>query len=149
MSELASQYDVHPTVIRTWKHLIEPCHADLSIRPQSELVGLNRSTWYYEPVGESSFNLYLMRLIDTKYLERPFFGWRRMTAYLWEAGHSVNHKQVRRLMQKMGLEALYPKPRSSQPEAGHTIYPYLLPNLAITGTNQVWCATSPTSLCAQ
>lgn len=103
-------------------------------------MGLNRSTWYYEPAPETELNLHLMRLIDAKYLERPFFGWRRMTAYLQETGHSVNHKRVRRLMQKMGLEAIYPKRRTSQPGEGHKIYPYLLRNLAITGANQVWCA---------
>jgi putative transposase len=101
-------------------------------------VGLNRSTWYYEPATESDFNLHLMRLMDAKYLERPFFGWRRLTAYLRQEGYPVNHKRVQRLMQKMGLQAIYPRPKTSQAAAGHKVYPYLLRNLAITRVNQVW-----------
>jgi putative transposase len=122
------------------RQLIEPGHAELSIRRQCELVGLNRSSWYYEPATESAFNLHLMRKIDALYLKRPFFGWRRMTTTLQKAGYPVNHKRIRRLMQKMGLQAIYPKHRTSQPGEGHKIYPYLLRNLAITGADQVWCA---------
>lgn len=118
--------------------MIEPGHADFSIRRQCELVGLNRSSWYYEPASETEFNLHLMRLIDATYLERPFFGWRRMTISLQREGYAVNHKRVRRLMRKMGLQAIYPKPKTSQAGQGHTIYPYLLRNLAITRVNQVW-----------
>jgi putative transposase len=102
------------------------------------LVGLQRSTWYYEPAVESALNLQLMRLMDAKYLERPFFGWRRMTDYLQKEGYRVNHKRVRRLLGKMGLQAIYPKAKTSQAAAGHKIYPYLLRNLAITRVNQVW-----------
>jgi putative transposase len=79
-----------------------------------------------------------MRLIDAKYMERPFYGWRPMTDYLRRQGYVVNHKRVRRLMRKMGLQAIYPKPRTSQSAEGHKIYPYLLRNLAITRVNQVW-----------
>jgi len=101
-------------------------------------VGLSRSTWYAEPASETAFNLHLMRLIDAKYMERPFYGWRPMTDYLCRQGYVVNHKRVRRLMRKMGLQAIYPKPRTSQSAEGHKIYPYLLRNLAITRVNQVW-----------
>ena len=118
--------------------MIEPGHPEFSIRRQCEIVGLNRSTLYYEPASETDFNLHLMRLIDAKYMQRPILGWRRMTNYLQRQGYVVNHKRVRRLMQKMGLQAIYPEPRTSQPAEGHKIYPYLLRNLAITRVNQVW-----------
>jgi putative transposase len=118
--------------------MIESEHPQLSIRHQCELVGLNRSTFYYTPAQESDLNLHLMRLIDTYYTKAPFYGRRRMTAYLRGAGYGVNPKRVRRLMQKMGLQAIYPKRRTSIAAKGHKVYPYLLRNLAITRPNQVW-----------
>lgn len=118
--------------------MIEPNHPDLSIRRQCELVGLNRSTYYYEPAGESEFNLHLMRLIDEQYLKTPFYGWPRMTAYLRRKKYPVNHKRVQRLMQKMGLQAIHPKRKTSVAGQEHKIYPYLLRNLEITHPNQVW-----------
>jgi putative transposase len=119
--------------------LIEPEHSQLSIRRQCELVGLNRATFYYLPVPESAFNLHLMRLIDEQYLRTPFYGWPKMTAYLnKQRGYQVNHKRVQRLMHLMGLQAIYPKRRTSVAAKGHKVYPYLLRNLAITRRNQVW-----------
>jgi len=112
----------------------------LSVRRQCELLGLNRSTWYYEPVPESAANLALMRRIDEQYLRRPFYGSRRMAAWLRSEGESVNRKRVQRLMRRMGLEAIYPKPRTTLAGAGHKIYPYLLRNVAVTRPNQVWSA---------
>jgi putative transposase len=103
-------------------------------------VGLNRSTLYYEPAQESALNLELMRLMDEQYLKTPFYGWPRMLAYLQRLGHNVNHKRVRRLLQKMGLQALYPKPKTSVSSPAHKIYPYLLRGLEITHVNQVWSA---------
>ena len=120
--------------------MIEPNHPNLSIRRQCELLGLNRSSYYYAPAGESAFNLHLMRLIDEQYLRTPFYGWPRMTAYLRREGYAVNHKRVQRLMQIMGLQALHPKRRTSLPGQGHKIYPYLLRGLEITHPNQVWSA---------
>jgi putative transposase len=122
--------------------MIEPEHPELSIRRQCELVGLNRSTLYYTPAGESELNLHLMRLIDEQYTKTPFYGYLRMTAYLRRPphGYQVNHKRVQRLMQKMGLQAIYPKPRTSIAAKGHKVYPYLLRNLSITRPNQVWSA---------
>ena len=120
--------------------MIELEHPQLSIRHQCELVGLNRSTFYYTPAGESDLNLYLMRLIDKQYTKTPFYGWPRMTAYLRREGYTVNHKRVQRLMSKMGLQAIFPKPRTSMAAKGHKVYPYLLRNLAITRPNQVWSA---------
>jgi len=122
--------------------MIEPGHPQISIRRQCELVGLNRSTFYYTPAQESELNLHLMRLIDEQYTKTPFYGYLRMTAVLRRPPHryKVNHKRVQRLMQKMGLQAIYPKPRTSNAAKGHKVYPYLLRNLAITRPNQVWSA---------
>ena len=114
----------------------------MSIRQQCELVGLNRSTYYYSPAAESELNLALMRLIDEQYTRTPFYGRRRMTAFLRRPPHGyvVSQKRVRRLMRKMGLQAIYPKRRTSMAAKGHKVYPYLLRDLAITYPNQVWSA---------
>ena len=127
-----------PDTVEAKRTMIEHDHPDVSVRRQCELIGLNRSTAYHQPAGESEYNLRLMRLIDQQYLETPFYGWPRMTAYLRRKGHKVNHKRVQRLMQLMGLEAIYPKPNTSKPAPGHKIFPYLLRGLAITRPNQVW-----------
>lgn len=123
--------------------LIEPGHPTLSIAPQCELVGLSRSGDYYAPAGESAENLYLMRMIDEQYLKTPsneyrLYGSRRMTAWLQLQGYQVNCKRIRRLMRLMGLEAVGPKPSTSRPAPGHCIYPYLLKDVDITRTCQVW-----------
>lgn len=100
---------------------------------QCVLLGLPRSTWYYSGQGESAENLALMRRIDEQYLQTPFYGSRRLAVVL-----GVNRKRVQRLMRLMGLEALYPKRRTTRPGAGHKVYPYLLRNVAIERPNQVW-----------
>jgi putative transposase len=102
------------------------------------LVGLNRSTYYLKPASETEENLMLMRLIDEQYLERPFYGSRRVREHLCGLGYEVNRKRVQRLMRKMGLEALYPKPKTSQASAAHKVYPYLLRDLEIVRPCQVW-----------
>jgi putative transposase len=96
-------------------------------------VGLARSSWYYEPARETAENLALMRQIDEEYLRRPFYGSRRMALAL-----SVNRKRTQRLMRVMGLEAIYPRPSTTQRHKDHKIYPYLLRNLAIRGPDHVW-----------
>jgi putative transposase len=118
--------------------LIEPGHPVLSIRRQCELLGLSRSTWHYQPATESAENLRLMRLLDEQYLRRPFYGSRRMQLWLRGQGEQVNRKRVQRLMRKMGLEAIYPKPRTTQRHAQHRIFPYLLRGVEIVRINQVW-----------
>src|SRR5450432_4302365 len=110
----------------------------LSVRQQCELLGLSRSSYYYEPATESVENLALMALIDREYTAHPFLGSRGMTSWLRREGHEVNRKRVQRLMRLMGLEAVYPKPRLSVGGAGHKVYPYLLRNVAIERVNQVW-----------
>ena len=115
------------------RRCIEPDHKQLSSVRQCELLGLARSTWYYRPAGESAENLALMRRIDEQYLRTPFYGSRKMAEVL-----GVNRKRVQRLMRVMGLEAIYPKRRTTWPGAGHKIYPYLLRNVEITRPDQVW-----------
>jgi putative transposase len=121
--------------------MVEIAHPHLSIRRQCALLGLNRSSYYYQPATESPLNLTLMRLIDEQYLRTPFYGYLKMTQYLRQKeGHQVNAKRVYRLMQLMGLRAVYPRPRTSQPGINHTIYPYLLRGVEINRPNQVWSA---------
>src|SRR5882672_10105935 len=98
----------------------------LSVSQQCELLGLSRSSFYYEPATETAANLALMALIDREYTAHPFRGSRGMTAWLKRDGHAVNRKRVQRLMRLMGLEAVYPKPHLSVGGAGHKVYPYLL-----------------------
>src|SRR5262249_565819 len=117
---------------------IEPSNCELTISKQCELLGLARSSFYYEAARESEENLSLMRLIDEQYTRVPFYGRPRMTAWLKSLGMEVNHKRVGRLMKLMGLEAIYPKPKLSLSSAGHRIYPYLLKGLKIERSNQVW-----------
>jgi putative transposase len=120
--------------------LVEGCHANLSVARQCELLGLSRSTCYYAAVPETAANLRLMRVLDEQYLHTPFYGSRQMTVCLQRQGYDINRKRVQRLMRLMGLEAIYPKPRTTVPGVGHTIYPYLLRGLEITRPNQVWSA---------
>ena len=118
-------------VKRGW---IDPCHPDLSIARQCELVDLARSSYYYTPMRtESEDNLRLMRQIDELYLLRPFYGSRKIAEEL-----GVNRKRVQRLMRLMGLEAIYPRRHTTRHAPGHKIYPYLLRNVAITYPDQVW-----------
>ena len=120
------------------RDLIEPHHPQISIARQCELLGLPRSTYYYHSQEESPQNLHLMRLLDEKYTDTPYYGIRRMTAWLRNEGYNVNHKRVARLLRKMGLEAIYPKPRTTVPHPEHRIYPYLLRGVEVNRTNQVW-----------
>jgi putative transposase len=99
--------------------LIDVGHPELSVRRQCALLGLKRSSLYYEPAGQTPENLRLMRLIDEQYTARPYYGSRRMTVWLVEQGEEVNRKRVQRLMRLMGLEAIYPKPGLSAPGPGH------------------------------
>jgi putative transposase len=99
---------------------------------------LSRSGFYYKPVGISEYNLLLMDMIDRKYTEHLFYGILRMTAWLHDEGHQVNHKRVQRLMRLMGLKAIYPKPKLSRSECVSGKYPYLLRGLVIKRPNHVW-----------
>ena len=120
---------------------METEHPWLSLRRQCELIGLNRSSYYYQPATESPLNLTLMRLIDEQYLRTPFYGYPKMTEYLRQVKkYQVNPKRVYRLMPLMGLRAVAPRPRTSRPHPEHKVYPYLLRGVDITRSNQVWSA---------
>jgi putative transposase len=119
---------------------VEPEHPMISIARQCELLRISRGAYYYRPRGESPLNLELMRRIDEQYTRTPFYGVPRMTAWLQRESYPINEKRVRRLMRRMGLEAVYPKPWLSQPSSEHRKYPYLLRNLLIDRADQVWAA---------
>lgn len=105
---------------------------------QCQLLGISRSSLYYQPVGPLDEELTLLRLIDQMYLEMPFYGSRRMTAQLQRLGYRINRKRVQRLMRQLGLQAVYPKPKLSMRHPEHKIYPYLLRGVDIVSVNQVW-----------
>lgn len=104
------------------------------------MIGLSRASYYYKAVSETEekYNLLLMRLIDEQFTKTPFYGTRRITAFLNRQGYKINRKRVRRLMELMGLEAIYPKPNISKGLKEHKKYPYLLRGIEITHPNQVW-----------
>jgi len=115
-------------------------HAELSIRRQCEMLGVARSGVYRKPRSANDNDLEAMRRIDALFTARPFYGARRIARTLGQEGFAIDRKRVRRLMRRMGIEALGPKPRTSRPAPGHKIYPYLLRDLTIDRTNQVWAA---------
>jgi putative transposase len=119
---------------------IDSKHPRLSVVRQCELVGIARSSYYYEGKGESPLNLMLMRQIDEQFMETPWYGSRQMARHLRRQGHNASRKRVQRLMRKMGLAAIYQAPRTSQPHPEHRIYPYLLRDVAVERPNHVWCA---------
>jgi putative transposase len=112
----------------------------LSVRQQCELLGLNRSTAYYMPAGETEENLWLMRRIDEQYLKTPWYGSRRMAVWLTQEGLAVNRKRVQRLMRLMDIEAIYPRPRTTEVASEHRKFPYLLRGRGITKPDEVWAA---------
>ncbi len=118
--------------------LIDPRHPKLSVTKQCKLLGLNRSTYYLEDQGESIENLELMRLIDEEYTRHPFYGRRKMTAYLRRQGRSVNEKRTSRLMKLMGLRAIYQKPRLSIGSNESKKFPYLLGGIEAQRPNHIW-----------
>jgi putative transposase len=118
--------------------MVEHDH-DLSLVSQCKLLGLHRSGLYYRPVGVDQEDLALLALLDEQYLKTPFYGYRKMTKFLQAQQYQVNHKRVRRLMQLMGIEAIYCRPNTSRPNQAHKVYP--LQKLIRSGLR-----TSPTCL---
>jgi putative transposase len=118
--------------------LIDGDHKKLSIRRQCELLDMPRSTFYYLPATESKENLRFMRLLDEQYLKTPFWGSRNMTTWLRQEGFAINRKRVQRLMRRMGLEGMAPRPTTTKPAPGHKVFPYLLRNVEITHADHVW-----------
>ena len=117
--------------------MIDPEH-DLPIKQQAEVLGISRSTVYYEPRPISAEDLWLMRRIDELHLNYPFAGSRMLRDLLWQQGLVVGRRHIKTLMKRMVIEAIYRKPNTSKPAPRHRIYPYLLRGLAITRPNQVW-----------
>lgn len=120
--------------------MIDPQRPRLPIVRQCTLLRLNRSGVYYQPAPENAFNLMLMRLIDGQFMETPYYGARQMARHLRRLGHEVGRKRIGRLMARMGLVAIYQKPRTTVPHPEHRTYPYLLRDLTIDRPNQVWCS---------
>jgi putative transposase len=110
----------------------------LPVTRQCQILGLARSTAYYQPRSVSAADLTLMRRIDELHLEHPFMGTRMLRDQLNREGSDVGRKHVGTLMKRMGVEALYRKPGASKRHPGHEVYPYLLRNLTINRANQVW-----------
>jgi len=120
--------------------MVDSDESVLSIARQCRLLSINRSSFYYQPKPVKAEDLELMRLIDEQYLKTPTWGSRSMRNHLRRLGYKINRKHVQRLMRLMGLEAIYPKPRTSRPHPEHKVYPYLLRGLKIDRPNQVWAA---------
>jgi putative transposase len=120
------------------RQLVEPNHPHISLSRQCELLNLARSSWYYQPVAVDPYALHLMNLLDQEYTATPFYGIRRLTAWLRTQGEVVNHKRVARLMGQMRIEAIYPRPRTSAAVNTARRYPYLLRDLVIDAPNLVW-----------
>lgn len=118
--------------------MVQPGDEEPSVRQQCALLQVARGGLYYEPVEASAEELALMRRIDMLYLERPYYGSRRMTVALQHEGLEVNRKRVQRLMRLMGLEGMAPGPSTSRPHPEHPVFPYLLRHLPIVRPDQVW-----------
>lgn len=122
------------------KNIVQPDHPHLSLSAQCRILRISRSSLYYRPVPVRHHTLALMKSIDRLFTAYPFFGSRQIVAMLKRDGLSVGRHRVRRLMRKMGLEAVYRRPKTTQPHPSHPIYPYLLRTMTINRPNQVWCA---------
>src|SRR5438876_3509542 len=120
--------------------LVELEDRALPVTQQCWLWAVSGSSVYRRPVEISDEDLAIMALIDRQYLVRPYYGSRRMAAWLATQGHLVNRKRVQRLMRLLGLVAIYQRPNTSKPAAAHKVYPYLLGGIAIERVNQVWCS---------
>jgi putative transposase len=122
------------------RKMIQPNHPKLSLSAQCRVLNISRSTLYYRPLPARVEELGLMRAIDKLFTKYPFFGSRQISSWLAREGIKVGRHRVRRLMRQMGLQAVYRRPKTSQPHPAYLIYPYLLKGLEITRPNQVWCA---------
>ena len=118
--------------------MIESKHKTITVSRQCDLIGISRASYYYESQRDDSYNQLIMNLIDEQFTKTPFYGVPRITESLRIKGHTVNPKRVRRLMRKMGLEAIYPKKKLSKPHPAHKKYPYLLRDVVIDHPDQVW-----------
>jgi putative transposase len=124
--------------IEVKRALIDRGHNELTIAHQCDLLQIPRSTLYYQPNIDESFNLEVMRAIDEIFTDNPEYGSRRIRVLLKRRGYNIGRQLIMSLMRKMGIEAIYPKPNLSKPSPGHKIYPYLLRGIKIERANQVW-----------
>jgi len=124
--------------VKTKRALVDVAHPSLSLRRQCALLGINRSGVSYQPVAPTELTVAVMHALDALYTAYPFYGSRRMTVEVRAQGYPVNRKRVSRLMQAMGLWAIYPGPRTTVPHPGQNIYPYLLRGVPIIAVNHVW-----------
>ena len=120
--------------------MIDRDHQQLSLVRQCILLDVSRASVYYRSVPTRAEDLELMALMDRQYLKTPFYGSRKMKAWLLQQGYLVSRKRVRRLMRLMGLEAIYRRPNTSKPAPGHRIFPYLLKGVEVNRVDQVWAA---------
>ena len=120
--------------------LVEPEPGALPVSRQCRLLAVSRASVYRRPAEISEEDCTIMALIDRQYLARPYYGSRRMAAWLATQGHAVNRKRIQRLMRLAGLVAIYQRPNTSKPAIAHKIYPYLLGGISIERVNQVWCS---------
>lgn len=118
--------------------LIDRNHPEISINRQCDLLEVSKGALYYQPASIDPYTLSLMDLIDEQHTSTPFYGSRRLTAYLNAKGHEINRKRVQRLMRLMRIEAIYPKPKLSRRLENHKIYPYLLRGVNIERPDHVW-----------
>jgi hypothetical protein len=132
LAEIGAKYGVHLALVANGKKA--------AIEGMTATFAPKRSGFCYTPTGENEADLALMRLIDPQFLETPFCGARQMARHLPRIGHEVGRKRIRRLMRRMGLAAVYQRPRTSTPHPDHPIDPYLLRDLVIEHPNEVWCA---------
>ena len=122
------------------RDMIKPDHPKLSLSAQCRVLNISRSTLYYRPLPASEETLALMKSIDKLFTKYPFFGSRQIAVSLARDGIRAGRHRVRRLMRLMGLEAVYKRPKTSQPHPAHPVFPYLLKGMEITRPNQVWCS---------
>jgi len=120
------------------RRLIDRDHPEISINRQCKLLQVSKGALYYEPKPINPYTLLLMDLIDEQHTKTPFYGSRWLTAFLEQKGHMVNRKRVQRLMKKMRIEAIYPKPKLTRRNKEHKVYPYLLKNVKIEKPDHVW-----------
>ena len=120
--------------------LVERENPALPVSRQCRLLAVSRSSIYRRPTEVSAEDRAIMALIDRQYLARPYYGSRRMAAWLMTQDHTVNRKRVQRLMRLMGLVAIYQRPNTSKSATTHKVYPYRLGGMAIERVNQVWCS---------
>ena len=126
--------------LRRRREMVERGHPSLPVVRQCALLSISRSGLYYQRKGALAEGLSLMKEMDRQYLETPFYGSRRMKAWLEREGRPVSRKRLMRLMRLMGLRAIYRKPKTSRPAQEHRAYSYLLEKAKITRPNQVWAA---------